>query len=155
MEQIDFIWKPFKILQDETKIVETFPSYSQDIQLLKSRFGHFFRKKRQKNQNAVFEMFCRNWRTTDSVTSQMINAQLNNKHSGIFPFSRLDRNIKFNKWIMGTFEVRLWILAVTMVPISEQISKSENEKAFLCWNLVILEKIFIKIKTTLIIWHTD
>ena len=46
--------RPFKILQDETKIIKIGQAVSRDIQLKRSRFGQFYETKRQKNLKCCF-----------------------------------------------------------------------------------------------------
>ena len=54
-----------------------------------------WKKNDKKIENVVFYKFCKNWRTIDCVTSEIIDAHMNNNQSRIFPSVELIRAWNF------------------------------------------------------------
>ena len=86
----------FKILQNETKIIEIGQAVLEIFNFKGWDLENFTRKNDIKTENVVFfQKFCKNWRTIDCVTSEMINAQFNSNQSRIFPSKELIRTWNF------------------------------------------------------------
>ena len=76
--------RPSKILQNETKIIKISQAVLEIFTFKDWDLDNFTIKDDRKTENVVFWKFCTNWRTIDCVTSEMINAQFNNKQSRTF-----------------------------------------------------------------------
>ena len=109
---------------------------------LKIEIWTILREKTTEKPKMLFsEKFCKNWRTINCVTPEILSAQFNNNQSRIFPSIELISTWNFmDKWF-DTSKIRLWYfccyhgnhLRTTALYL-------KTKKALLCWNAVILRK---------------
>ena len=88
--------RPFKILQNNTKIIKIGQAVLEIFNFKNRDMDNFTRRNDRKTENVVFfRKFSKNWRTIDCVMSEMINAQFNISQSPIFPSVGLIRTWNF------------------------------------------------------------
>ena len=132
--------RPFKILQNETKIIKIGQAVLE-IFNVKDRNLDNFREKNDKNWKFFLKKFYTNWRTIDCVTSEMINTHISNKQSRIFPSVDLTRRKNFMDEQFDTSEIQLWYFCCYYDNyFRTKAFYLKTKKATLRWNAVIPEK---------------
>ena len=137
--------RPFKIREKKTKIIKIGQAVLEIFNFKDRDFDNFTRKRRQKKRKCCFLDVLH--KLKNNVTSEIINALINNKQSRIFPSVDLIRRkiLWMNSLIHLKYDCDIFV--VTMVTILEQKrSIWKQRKLFYVEMLLFQEKYLTKLK---------